>query len=81
MTLRDAVQTMTHRSSLRHWRCGPIYITYCQSNCSLILLKRAETELRFLMANGMFKMDIDRHGPGLLPNNCQHLTFDPPYFS
>ncbi len=33
------------------------------------------------MANGMFKMkmDIDRHGPRLMPNNCQHL--DPPYFS
>ncbi len=25
------------------------------------------------------KIDIDRHGPGLIPNNCQHL--DPPYFS
>jgi hypothetical protein len=33
------------------------------------------------MANGMFKMkiDIDRHSPRLMPNNCQHL--DPPYFS
>ncbi len=25
------------------------------------------------------KMDIDRHGPRLMPNNCHHL--DPPYFS
>jgi hypothetical protein len=33
------------------------------------------------MANGMFKMkmDIDRHSPRLMPNNCQHL--DPLYFS
>jgi hypothetical protein len=33
------------------------------------------------MANGMFKMkmDIDRQGPRLMPNNWQHL--DPPYFS
>jgi hypothetical protein len=32
------------------------------------------------MANGMFKMkmDINRHGPRLMPNNCQNL--DPPYF-
>jgi hypothetical protein len=28
--------------------------------------------------NGM-KMDIDRHGPRLMANNCQHP--DPPYFS
>ncbi len=28
------------------------------------------------MANGMLKkkMDIDRHGPRLLPYNCQHLA-------
>jgi hypothetical protein len=25
------------------------------------------------------KIDIDSHGPGLMPNNCQIL--DPPYFS
>jgi hypothetical protein len=33
------------------------------------------------MANGMLKMkmDIDRHGPRLMPNSCQHL--DPLYFS
>jgi hypothetical protein len=32
------------------------------------------------MANGMFKMkmDIDRHGPRLMPNNCQNL--DPPRY-
>jgi hypothetical protein len=38
-------------------------------------------EIRFSMANGTFKMkmDIDRHGPRLMPNNYQHL--DPPYFS
>jgi hypothetical protein len=33
------------------------------------------------MANGMFKIkiDINRHGPRLMPSNCKHL--DPPYFS
>jgi len=32
------------------------------------------------MANDMYKkMDIGRHGPRLMPNNCQ--IFDPPYFS
>jgi hypothetical protein len=33
------------------------------------------------MANGMFSknMDIDRHGPRLMPNNC-HIV-DPHYFS
>jgi hypothetical protein len=25
------------------------------------------------------KMDIDRHGPRLMPNNCKNLN--PPYFS
>jgi hypothetical protein len=29
----------------------------------------------FSMANSLF----DRHGPRLIPNNCQHLN--PPYFS
>jgi hypothetical protein len=51
-------------------------------NPLLILLERAETEIRFFsMANGMLKMkmDIDRHGPRLMPNNCQYLG--PPYFS
>jgi hypothetical protein len=54
---------------------------YCQSNRLLILLERAEMEICFSMANGMFKikMDIDRHGPRLMPSNCKHL--DPPYFS
>jgi hypothetical protein len=35
----------------------------------------------FLMANGTFKMkmDIDRHGPRLMPSNCKNLN--PPYFS
>jgi hypothetical protein len=33
------------------------------------------------MANGTFKikMDIDPHGPRLMPNNCKNLK--PPYFS
>ncbi len=33
------------------------------------------------MTNGTFKMkmDIDRHGPRLMPNNCKNLN--PPYFS
>ncbi len=40
-------------------------IPWCQSNRLFILLERAETEIRFSMANGMFKikMDIDRHCP------------------
>jgi hypothetical protein len=38
-------------------------------------------EIGIGMAIGMFKkkMDIDRQGPRLMPNNCQSL--DPPYFS
>jgi hypothetical protein len=58
-----------------------IRITFCQTNRLFILLERAETEICFSMANGTFKMkiDIDCHGPRLMPNNCQHL--DPPYFS
>jgi hypothetical protein len=45
------------------------------------LLERAEKEIGFSMANGMFKikMDIDRHGPRRMPDNCKNL--DPPYFS
>jgi hypothetical protein len=45
------------------------------------LLERAETEIRFALADGMFrmKMDIDRHGPRLMPNNCKNLN--PPHFS
>jgi hypothetical protein len=37
--------------------------------------------IHFSMANGTFKMkmDIDRHGPRLMPNNCKNLN--PPYFS
>jgi len=37
-------------------------------------LERAEKEIRFSMANGIFKtkMDIDRHGPRLVPNNCKN---------
>jgi hypothetical protein len=46
-----------------------------------LIFERAETEIRFSMANCMFKnkMDIDRHGPRRMPNNYQHL--DPLYFS
>jgi hypothetical protein len=45
------------------------------------MLERAETEIHFSMANGMFKMkmDIDCYGPSFVPNNCLHL--DLPYFS
>jgi hypothetical protein len=45
------------------------------------LLERAEKEICFSMANGTFKMkmDIDRHGPRLMPNNCKNPN--PPYFS
>ncbi len=58
-----------------------IRIAFCQTNRLFILLERAEKEIRFPMANGMFKtkMDIDRHGPRLMPNNCKNLN--PPYFS
>jgi len=56
-------------------------ITFCQTSRLFILLERAETEIRFSIANSMFKtkMDIDRQSPRLIPNNCKHL--DPPYFS
>ncbi len=58
-----------------------IRIAFCKTNRLFILLKRAETEIRCAMANSMFKMkmDINRHGPRLMPNNCKHLN--PPYFS
>ncbi len=46
-----------------------------------ILLEREEKEIRFSMANSKFemKMDIDRHVPRLMPNNCKNLN--PPNFS
>jgi hypothetical protein len=58
-----------------------IHIAYCQSNRLLILLERAETKLFFNGKWHVFKIkrDNDRHGPRLMPNNCQYL--DPPYFS
>ncbi len=58
-----------------------IRIAFCQTNRLFILLERAELEIRLSMANCTFKMkmDIDRHSPRLMPNNCQHL--DPPHFS
>jgi hypothetical protein len=56
-------------------------IVFCQTNDLFILQERAEKEIRFSMANGTFKlkMDIDRHGPRLMPKNCKNLN--PPYFS
>ncbi len=56
-------------------------IASCQTNRLFILLERAEKEIRFSIVNSMFKpkMDIDRHGPRLMPNNCKNLN--PPYFS
>ncbi len=65
----------------RHWRISHPLLIAKVINRLLILLERAETEIRFWMANGMCnkKMDIDRHGPRLMPNNCQII--DPPYFS
>jgi hypothetical protein len=56
-------------------------IASCQTNRLFILLERAEKEIRFSIANGMFKpkMDIDRYGPRLMPNSCKDLN--PPYFS
>ncbi len=58
-----------------------IRIAFCQTNRLFILLERAEKEIGFSMANGMFKikMDIDRHGPRRMPDNCKNLN--PPYFS
>ncbi len=58
-----------------------IRIAFCQTNHQFILLERAEKEIRFSMANGMFKMkmDNDRHGPRLMLNNCKNLN--PLYFS
>ncbi len=55
--------------------------SFCQTNRLFILLERAEKEICFSMANGMFKtqIDMDRHGPRLIPNNCKNLY--PPYFS
>jgi hypothetical protein len=55
---------------------------FCQRNRLLILLERAENGNSFFsLENGMLKMkmDIDRNGPRLVPNNCQNLG--PPYFS
>jgi hypothetical protein len=54
---------------------------FCQTNHLFNLLERAAKEIRFSMANGMFKikMDIDRHGPRSMPDNCKNLN--PPYFS
>ncbi len=54
---------------------------FCQINRLFTLLERAEKEIRFSMAKGMFKikMDIDRHGPTRMPDNCKNLN--PPYFS
>jgi hypothetical protein len=56
-------------------------IAFCQTNRLFILLEQVETEIGFSMANGTFKMkmDIDRHGPRLMPNNCKNLN--PPFFS
>jgi hypothetical protein len=73
-----------HRSSFHSPKfCAQIKwrITFCQTSRLFILLERAETEIRFSIANSMFKtkMDIDRQSPRLMPNNCKHL--DPPYFS
>ncbi len=58
-----------------------IHIAFCQTNRLFILLERAEKEICFSMTNGMFKikMDIDRHSPRRMPDNCKNLN--PPYFS
>ncbi len=58
-----------------------IRIAFCQTNRLFILLERAEKEILFSMTNGMFKikMDIDRHGPRRMPDNCKNLNT--PYFS
>jgi hypothetical protein len=58
-----------------------MHLTFCQTNRVFILLERAETEIRFSMANIMFKTKTDINHPGarLMPRNCKHLY--PPYFS
>jgi hypothetical protein len=64
--------------ALKIGRSFLIRIAFNQTNCLFILLERAEMEIRFSMANSMFKtkMDIDRHGPRFIANNL-----NPPYFS
>ncbi len=59
------------------WSASPNF----KLNRLFILLERAETEIHFALANGMFKMkmDIDRHGPRPMPNICKNLN--PPNFS
>ncbi len=68
-SVRIAIDAKNFDASLRH--CFH-RIPYCQRNRLFILLERTETEIRFSIANGMFKMktDIDRHSPKLMPNNC-----------
>ena len=58
-----------------------IRIAFCQTNRLFILLERAEKEIRFSMANGMFKTktDIDRNSPRLMSYNWKN--FNPHYFS
>ena len=58
-----------------------IRIAFCQTNRLFILLERAETEIGFSLGNDMFKMkmDINRHDPRPMPNNCKNLN--PPNFS
>jgi hypothetical protein len=58
-----------------------ICIAKLQTNRLFILLERAEMEIRFALANGMFKMkmDIHRDGPRPMPNSCKNLN--PPNFS
>ncbi len=51
-------------------------IDNCQSNRLLILLKRAETEY---VSEWQKAIDIHRHSPRLIPNNCHIL--DPPFIS
>ncbi len=58
-----------------------IRIAFCQTNRLFILLERAETEIHFSMANGMFKMKMDKKNwtsiatvPDLCPTTVKILT-------
>jgi hypothetical protein len=75
--IKFGAQIMNHIWSCGFFSCSGLVSFYAH----FIFLERAEKEMRFSMANGTFKMkmNIDCHGPKLMPNNCKNLN--PPYFS
>jgi hypothetical protein len=62
-------------------RCANLLARYKRS-CLICIgfCQRTDMEIRFSMASGMFKtkMDTDRHGQRLVPNN--YILLYPPYF-